>query len=77
MYIFTVEIAYCLFLSTFSNTLKTLLVDILKELFAVGLCPKLTVCEQGTNNQNVLKSLNVSADQPYFYVNEKNICYIR
>lgn len=54
-----------------SNTLKILLVDILKELFAVDLCLKLTVCNQGTNNQSAFKSLNVSSDKPYFYVNEK------
>jgi hypothetical protein len=39
--------------------LKNLIIDILKNLFEVGLCPKV-VCDQGTNNQSTLKSLNIS-----------------
>lgn len=56
-----------------SDTLKTLIVEVLKKLFEVGLCPKLTVCDQGTNNQSAMKQLNVNEDKPYFYVDENKI----
>ncbi|CAI6369764.1 unnamed protein product [Macrosiphum euphorbiae] len=56
-----------------SKTLKTLIVDVIKELIGVGLCPKLTVCDQGTNNQSALKLLNVSEDKPYFFIDENKI----
>ena len=49
--------------------LKNLIIDVLKKLFEVGLCPKVIVCDQGTNNQSTLKSLNISEANPYFYIN--------
>jgi len=42
-----------------SKTLKTLIVDVIKELIIVGLCPKLTVRGQLTNNQSALKLLSI------------------
>jgi len=45
--------------------LKTLIVDVIKELIGVELSPQLTVCDQGTNNQWALKLLNVSKGKPY------------
>lgn len=53
--------------------LKSLIVDVVHELFNVGLFPKMIICDQGTNNQNALKSLNVTEKNPYFYVDENNI----
>ena len=48
--------------------LRNLIIDVLKKLFEVGLCPKVIVCDQGTNNQSTLKSLNISEANPYFYI---------
>jgi len=53
--------------------LKTLIDDVIKEVIGVGLCPKLTVCDKGTNNQSALKLLNVSEDKPYFFIDENKI----
>jgi len=50
-----------------------LIQDVLKKLFEVGLCPTIIVCDQGTNNQSTLKSLNVSEDKPYFFINDHKI----
>ncbi|KAF0705671.1 THAP domain-containing protein 9, partial [Aphis craccivora] len=61
------SIAYFLAHSGVNKTiLKTLIIDVLQKLFEVGLCPKIIVCDQGTNNQSALKSLNISEDNPFF-----------
>lgn len=44
-----------------------------KKLFDVGLCPKLIVCDQGTSNQSALKLLNISKENPFFFVNDHKI----
>jgi hypothetical protein len=48
--------------------LKSLIVDVLQELFNVCLYPKIIIFDQGTNNQSAFKSLNISKEKPYFYV---------
>lgn len=53
--------------------LKKLIIDILQKLFEVGLCPKIIVCDQGTSNQSCLKSLNISEESPFFFVNNNKI----
>lgn len=53
--------------------LKSLIIDVVQELFNVSLCPKIIICDQGMNNQSAFTSLNVSEEKPYFYVNEHNI----
>lgn len=53
--------------------LKSLIVDVVQELFNVSLCPKIIICDQGTNNQSAFKSLNVSEEKPYFYVDEHKV----
>lgn len=55
------------------NILKNLILDVLTKLFEVGLYPKIIVCDQGTNNQSTLKSLNVSEDRPFFFINSHKI----
>lgn len=63
-------IAYFLTHSTINKTiLKNLIIDVLNNLIDVGLCPKLIVCDQGTTNQSALKLLNISEDNPFFFVN--------
>lgn len=56
-----------------SGTLKILIV-IINELFCINLNPKIVLCEQGTNNQRTLKSLNGSPDCLFFFV-DKNIIF--
>jgi len=53
--------------------LKDLIIDVLSELFKSGLCPKVLVCDQGTNNQSALKSLGVDENNPYFFVENNKI----
>lgn len=53
--------------------LKNLIIDVLQELFDIGILPKVIICDQGSNNQSALKSLNVTENKPYFYVNENKI----
>lgn len=55
------------------NILKELIIDIVKKLFDVGLCPKLIVCDQSTSNQSALKLLNISEENPFFFVNGHKI----
>ncbi|KAL4153780.1 hypothetical protein QTP88_001613 [Uroleucon formosanum] len=67
-------IAYFLAHSGVNKTiLKNLIIDVLQKLFEVGLCPKIIVCDQGTNNQSTLKSLNISEDNPFFFINNNKI----
>ena len=67
-------IAYFLAHSGVNKTiLKNLIIDVLQKLFEVGLCPKIIVCDQGTNNQSTLKSLNISEDSPFFFINNNKI----
>lgn len=69
-----IPIAYFLAHSNVKHEiLNTLIVDVLQELFNVGLFPKVIICDQGTNNQSALKSLNVTEDKPYFYIDENKI----
>lgn len=55
------------------NILKELIIDIVKKIFDVGLCPKLIVCDQSTSNQSALKLLNISEENPFFFVNGHKI----
>lgn len=67
-------IAYFLAHSGVNKTiLKKIIIDVLQKLFEIGLCPKIIVCDQGTNNQSTLKSLNVSVENPFFFVNNNKI----
>jgi len=47
--------------------LKNLIVDVISELLKIGLCPKMLVCDQGTNNQSALKSLGINKNKPFFF----------
>lgn len=53
--------------------LKNLIVDVIAELLKIGLCPKMLVCDQGTNNQSALKSLGINEKKPFFFVEENKI----
>lgn len=53
--------------------LKNLIVDVINELLKIGLCPKMLVCDQGTNNQSALKSLGINENKPFFFVDEHKI----
>lgn len=56
-----------------TKMLNKLIINIIIELFNVGLCPKMSVCDQGTNNQSALKSLGIDENKPYFYVNKNRV----
>lgn len=55
------------------DILKDLIIDIINKLIDVGLCPKIIVCDQGTSNQSALKLLNISEENPFFFVNNHKI----
>lgn len=55
---------------------KQLIIDILQKLFDVGLCPKAIVCDQAMKNQSTLKSLNISEENPFFFINNNKITYL-
>lgn len=56
--------------------LKNLIINVLQELFDIGISPKVLICDQGSYNQSALKSLNVTENKPYFYVNDNKIIYL-
>ncbi|KAL4121023.1 hypothetical protein QTP88_013608 [Uroleucon formosanum] len=67
-------VAYFLALSGVKHKLlKDLIIDVLTELIKNGLCSKVLVCDQGTNNQSALKSLGVDENKPYFFVENNKI----
>jgi len=53
--------------------LKNVIIYVIAELLKIGLCPKILVCDQGTNNQSALKSLGINEDKLYFFVEENKI----
>lgn len=71
-YLFTMENSNCIFFFSLwctKNIYKNVILDILKKSFNIGLCPKIIVCDHGTNNQSTLKSLIVSEHRPFFFNN--------
>lgn len=69
-----IPVAYYLARSAVKHDkLKQLIIHVLETLFETGLCPKLIICDQGSNNQSALKSLNVTENKPYFFINDKKI----
>lgn len=58
-----IPIAYYLVRSAVKHDiLKKLIINVPKTLIETGLCPKMIVCDQGTNNQSALKSLDVTTN---------------
>ena len=53
--------------------LKVLLMEAIKTLKGVGLKVKAVVCDQGPNNQMVLKTLGVTPEQPFFHHEDDKI----
>ncbi|GFO49709.1 transposable element p transposase [Plakobranchus ocellatus] len=49
--------------------LKQLILIAITELEQIGLCVKAVICDQGSNNMDVTKSLGVSSATPYFMHN--------
>lgn len=49
------------------SEMKNLLFDCIEKIEAIGLTPKVVICDQGTNNQNLFrKQLGVTNKRPYF-----------
>lgn len=55
------------------NVLQNLIKSTITKVMDAGLKVVAIVCDQGTNNQSALKSLGISVDKPYFFVDEKKI----
>lgn len=69
-----IPIAYYLARSAVKHdVLKQLVENVLISLFETGLCPKIITCDQGTYNQSALKSLGVTKNKPYFFIDDTKI----
>ena len=54
-----------------SNKLKTLMLDGIRMINNTGLKCVGVVCDQGANNLSVMKSLGVTIDNPFFFINNE------
>lgn len=55
------------------SKLKDLIQSNLEYLIEIGFNPRVTVCDQGSNNRGALKILGVSEEKPYFYIKNYKI----
>ena len=61
--------------ATPADKLQLLLKECLEKLSDIGLCPKVVVCDQGSNNVRLYKQVSVTEDQPFFlHRGEKVYC---
>lgn len=58
------------------DVLKTLLCRSVGEATRAGLKVRAVICDQGTNNQAALKSLNIAVERPFFLLNDSKIISI-
>ena len=50
------------------DTLQSLVCTCIEKLLAIGLYVKILICDQGSNNQSMIKKLGVTVDSPYTLV---------
>lgn len=63
--------------NTISATiLKSLVNDAVKKIVSCGLNPICLVCDMGSNNQDLVRKLNVSEEQPYFKVDDQKVFFV-
>lgn len=58
------------------NKLKTIIIDIIIKLKSTGLIPKVIICDQGTNNQQLRKLLKVTSEEPFITFEGEKIFFI-
>ena len=56
-----------------ATSLKTLVIEAIREIRSTGLNLVSLICDQGSNNQSMLSHLGVSVNTPYFYVDGKPV----
>lgn len=56
-----------------ADLLKSKLLSCIGELESIGLNVKVVVCDQGSNNRSMMKSLGVTVDSPHFEMNGKSL----
>jgi len=61
---------------TWGVQLKEVLMNAIFKLKSIGLIPKLVVCDQGTNNQQLCRILNVTSEFPFITYNEDKIYFM-
>ncbi|KAL2102037.1 hypothetical protein ACEWY4_003798 [Coilia grayii] len=55
-----------------AHTLECLLKECIDNIKAIGLLPKVVVCDQGANNVSLFKQLGITPEKPFFmYADEK------
>lgn len=59
-----------------SHVIKALLLDCLDKCREAGAVPKVIISDQGTNFQQLVKSLGISVDKPYFEHKDKHYFYM-
>lgn len=59
--------------STNGCKLKSIIISTIRNLASIGFTVAYTICDQGSNNINAYSLLGVTADKPYFYVDEKKM----
>ena len=56
-----------------ATKLKTLLIEAIRAINKTGLICCAIVCDQGSNNQSVMKSLGINVNKPFFTVDDNKI----
>lgn len=62
--------------ATAGAQLKSVLINAIFKLKSIGLIPKIVVCDQGTNNQQLRKILGVTSDFPFITHDEDTIYFM-
>lgn len=59
-----------------AKSLKEILLSCIKNIINCGFKVRAVISDQGTSNQSVSKKLGVTADNPFFYVENQKVFYI-
>ncbi|XP_040357043.1 uncharacterized protein LOC115328397 isoform X5 [Ixodes scapularis] len=62
--------------STPSSVIRSLLISLIRELKTVDFTVKAVVCDQGASNVSLANQLGVSADKPFFEVDNERVYFI-
>ncbi|XP_042147120.1 uncharacterized protein LOC121836326 isoform X3 [Ixodes scapularis] len=62
--------------STPSSVIRSLLISLIRELKTVDFTVKAVVCDQGASNVSLANQLGVSADKPFFEVDNEHVYFI-
>ena len=56
-----------------SNILQAILTEVLKEVFLLGVSPKVVIWDQGSNNRCVMQKLGVTVNHPYTFIGGRKL----